>query len=126
MSKKPTETEIEVLSILWDGGPQTVRQIHEIMSVEKDVRYTTTLKIMQLMYEKGMLSRVKDGKTHIYKAVLSQKSAQSNMINRMLNTVFKGDSTQLAMQALGNSNPSKEELEEIRKYLDKLENNKND
>lgn len=126
MSKKPTETEIEVLSILWDKGAQTVRQIHDIMSVEKEVRYTTTLKIMQLMFEKGMLSRTKDGKTHIYQAVTSQKSAQSNMLGRMLDTVFKGSGVQLAMQALGNSKPSKEELAQIRAYLNQLESEDND
>lgn len=123
MIKKPTETEIEVLSILWDKGPQTVRQIHDQMADEKGVRYTTTLKIMQIMFEKGMLSRIKDGKTHIYKAETSQSSAQSNMLTKMLKTVFKGDGAKLAMQALGNSSPSKKELDEIRAYLNQLEQN---
>ena len=121
MSKKPTENELSILSIIWDKGPQTVREIHDSMADAKDVRYTTTLKIMQIMYEKGMLSRTKAGKTHIYEATVSKTSTQKNMVDRLLNTVFKGAASTLAIQAPGNQKPSKQELDDIRKYLDSLE-----
>ena len=122
MNKKPTENELNVLSIIWDKGPQTVRQIHEQMSDDKEVRYTTTLKIMQLMSEKGLLTRIKEGKTHIYDAAVSRTSTQENLVEKMLKTVFKGAASTLAMQALGNQKPTKEELDKIRKYLDDIEN----
>ena len=121
MNKKPTENELNILSIIWDKGPQTVREIHDSMADAKDVRYTTTLKIMQLMYEKGMLSRTKAGKTHIYEATVSKTSTQKNMVDKLLNTVFKGAASTLAIQALGNQKPTKQELDDIRKYLDSLE-----
>ena len=122
MSKKPTESELNVLTLLWEKGPQTVRQIHDEIAKSKPVRYTTTLKIMQIMHEKGLLTREKEGKSHLYTPNVSRKSAQQNMVNKMLNTVFQGSASELVMQTLGNSKTSKKELEEIRAYLDKLEN----
>jgi predicted transcriptional regulator len=121
MNKRPTESELNVLTLLWERGPQTVRQIHEEIAVTKPIRYTTTLKIMQIMLEKGLLSREKTGKTHLYSPSVTRQSAQQNMIDKMLNTVFKGSASTLVMQALGNGKTSKKELAEIRAYLDKLD-----
>ena len=121
MSKKPTESELAVLTQLWDNGPQTVRQIHDKIVESKPIGYTTTLKIMQIMFEKGLLTREKTGKSHLYSPAVTRESTQVSMIDKMLTTVFKGSASQLVMQALGNNKASKKELEEIRAYLDKLE-----
>ncbi len=121
MSKKPTESELAVLTRLWDKGPQTVRQIHDKIVESKPIGYTTTLKIMQIMFEKGLLTREKTGKSHLYSPAVTRESTQVSMIDKMLTTVFKRSASQLVMQALGNNKASKKELEEIRAYLDKLE-----
>ena len=122
MSKKPTESELNVLTLLWERGPQTVRQIHDEIAQTKPIGYTTTLKIMQLMLEKGLLTREKEGKAHWYKPTVTRQSAQQTMLNKMLQTVFQGSASALVMQALGSSKTSKKELDEIRAYLDKLDN----
>jgi predicted transcriptional regulator len=121
MIKKPTDSELAVLTQLWDNGPQTVRQIHDKIAESKPIGYTTTLKIMQIMFEKGLLTRKKTGKSHLYSPAVTRESTQASMIDKMLTTVFKGSASQLVMQALGNNKASKKELAEIRAYLDKLE-----
>ena len=121
-SIKPTESEFEVLQSLWKNGPSTVRQINEELSLKREVGYTTTLKIMQIMHEKGLLSREKSGKTHIYKAEISQSETQQAMLDRFVERTFEGSAMQLVMQALGNHKASPEELSQIRAYLDELEN----
>ena len=120
MKNKPTESELEVLSLLWQNGPMTVRRIHDMIRVDREIGYTTTLKIMQIMHEKGLLDRKKEGKTHIYSNKVDQVKTQKGLVSKMIRTVFQGSSKDLVMQALGNSNPTKEELDEIRTYLDKL------
>jgi predicted transcriptional regulator len=120
---KPTESELEILNILWDKGPCTVRDVHEVLEKSKDAGYTTTLKLMQIMHEKGLLERDTASKTHIYKAMVSQKQTQGQIIQRMIDTAFNGSATQLVMQALGNHKTSKEELEQIRQYLEQMEGN---
>lgn len=118
---KATEAELEILNILWAQGPATVRAVHEKLAEtkDKDVGYTTTLKLMQIMHEKQLLSRDASSKTHIYKAIVGQKQAQGQMVKRMIETMFNGSATQLVLQALGNHKTSKEELDLIREYLDK-------
>jgi len=119
---KPTESEYEVLQSLWKNGPSTVRQVNEELSQKREVGYTTTLKIMQIMHEKGLLSREKSGKTHIYQAEISQSATQQAMLDRFVERTFEGSAMQLVMQALGNHKASPEELSQIRAYLDELEN----
>ncbi len=119
---KPTESEYEVLQSLWKNGPSTVRQVNEELSRKREVGYTTTLKIMQIMHEKGLLSREKSGKTHIYQAEISQSATQQAMLDRFVERTFEGSAMQLVMQALGNHKASPEELSQIRAYLDELEN----
>jgi len=123
MSKqtRPTESELEILNILWEKGPSTVREVHEELAKTKDAGYTTTLKLMQIMHEKGLLKRDTGSKTHVYEAQVSQTQTQGQMIQRMIDTVFNGSATQLVMQALGNHKASKEELEQIKQYLEKME-----
>ncbi|MEL6135405.1 MAG: BlaI/MecI/CopY family transcriptional regulator [Bacteroidota bacterium] len=121
MKKKPTDSELEILQVLWKQGPATVRQINEQLNQQRTVGYTTTLKIMQLMFEKGLLSREKSGKTHIYQAEVEQGEAQKHLIDKLLDTAFQGSTTQLVMQALGGRDTSQEEIDEIRRFLDELD-----
>ena len=124
MKHKPTDSELEVLALMWQEGTLNVRQVHDHIKLTRDIGYTTTLKIMQIMFEKGMLKRIKDGKTHKYSTVEPQHQTQSGLINKIVNTAFHGSSKDLVIQALGSSKSSKEELDEIRKYLDELETKK--
>ena len=103
----------------------TVRQVHDEIAKDRPVGYTTTLKIMQIMFEKGLLTREKQGKTHLYINNVDQKSTQNGLVAKMINTVFQGSTKDLVMQALGSSQASKKELDEIRKYLDQLNEEKN-
>ncbi|MGI8952929.1 MAG: BlaI/MecI/CopY family transcriptional regulator [Chitinophagaceae bacterium] len=117
---KPTESELEILQVLWDKGKATVREVHETLSKFKDAGYTTTLKLMQIMFEKGIVKRDDRNKTHIYEAIVTRDNTQKQMVNKMVDSLFGGSATQLVMQALGNSSASKEELNEIQKLLDNL------
>lgn len=118
---KPTDSELEILNILWEKGPSTVREVHEILSRSKDAGYTTTLKLMQIMHEKKLLKRDASSKTHIFEAAVSKDQTQGQIVQRMIDTVFNGSAMQLVMQALGNHNASNKELEAIKKYLDEIE-----
>ncbi len=117
---KPTESELEILAILWDKEKATVREVHEELSKNKDSGYTTTLKLLQIMFEKGLVTRDDSNKTHIYEAAVTRQKTQKQFLDKMINTLFSGSSTQLVLQALGNQKASKGELQEIQKYLDNL------
>lgn len=117
---KPTESELEILQILWEKEHCTVREVHEILEKNKDAGYTTTLKLMQIMHEKGLVSRDTSAKTHIYKALVNQQKTQQHLVSRMINNVFNGSASRMVMQALGNHKASKEELDAIKQYLDDL------
>jgi BlaI family transcriptional regulator, penicillinase repressor len=117
---KPTESELEILRVLWERSEATVRDVHEELSKTKDAGYTTTLKLMQIMHEKGMVKRDESNKTHKYIPLLSREKTQKQFVGKMIDTLFEGSSTQLVMQALGNHKASKEELEEIQKLIDNL------
>src|SRR6476659_3800498 len=119
---KPTESELEILQILWSKGLATVREVHEDLASTKDVGYTTTLKLMQIMHEKGLVKRDDSIKTHIYQPAVSREKTQKHLLGKMINTLFGGSSTQLVMQALGNHKASPAELEEIQKLIDNLKN----
>ena len=123
-SFKPTAKELEILQILWDKGPSSVRVVNESMGGEASNGYTTILKLMQIMHEKGLVTRQKAGKLHLYKAVPSLEGTRQHMLDKMIETVFRGSATQLVLSALGNKKSSRKEIEEIRKYLDKLERRK--
>lgn len=117
---KPTESELEILTILWNKENATVREVHEELSKNKDSGYTTTLKLLQIMFEKGLVTRDDSNKTHIYQPAVTRQKTQKLFLDKMINTLFAGSSTQLVLQALGNQKASKDELEEIQKYLDNL------
>ena len=118
---KPTEGEMEILQVLWKKGNCTVREVHEALN-KKDSGYTTTLKLMQIMHEKGLVDRDTSSKTHIYRSLVNQEQTQQQMVNKMIDNVFNGSAARLVMQALGNKTASQEEIDLIKAYLDKLEN----
>ncbi|MDB5014461.1 MAG: Penicillinase repressor, partial [Daejeonella sp.] len=120
---KPTNSELEILTILWKKGECTVRDVNEELSEGKEgeVGYTTTLKLMQIMHEKGLVERDTSSRTHVYKALVSQYKTSQNLLDTMIETVFNGSAAQLVMQALSNKKSSKEEIEMIKKYIDELE-----
>ena len=119
---KPTESELEILRVLWGRTTASVREVHEELAKHKEVGYTTTLKLMQIMHEKGLVKRDDSVKTHIYQANVSREKTQKQMVGKMIDTLFGGSPTELVMQALGNHKASAVELEEIQKLIDNLKN----
>lgn len=119
---KLTEAELEILRQLWKHGSRTVRQVNEALNLEREVGYTTTLKMMQLMTEKGLLDRNTDQRTHIYSAAVEQQMAQKNLLQTFVKNAFGGSASRLVMQALGQSSPTAEELDEIKALIEKIEN----
>ena len=117
---KPTESELEILQVLWEKNSASVREVHEELLKTKDAGYTTTLKLMQIMNEKGLVKRDDSVKTHIYQAAVSREKTQKHLLGKMINTLFGGSTTQLVMQALGNHQASADELEEIQKLINNL------
>ena len=120
-SIKPTDSELEILQILWQKGPATVKSVNEILSEKKDVGYTTTLKLMQIMYEKGLVQRNEKDRSHIYTAVIEENKIQKALVEKLLETAFRGSAAKLVMQALGNSKPSKDELDKIRELINNID-----
>src|SRR5579875_2672733 len=121
---KPTESELEILNILWQKSEATVREVHEELMQTKEVGYTTTLKLMQIMHEKGLVKRDESMRTHVYQAAVNKEKTQKHLLGKMIDNLFGGSSTQLVLQALGNSDgkASKEELDQIQALLDNLKN----
>src|SRR5882757_3727031 len=102
MEIKPTESELEILQVIWKKGACTVRDVHEELAKNKDAGYTTTLKLMQIMHDKGLVERDATSKTHIYKAIATQEQAQQTALDKIISTVFEGSTADLVIQALGN------------------------
>ena len=123
MNVKPTNSELEILQIVWKRGSATVREVNEELSKDKraEIGYTTTLKLMQIMHEKGLLERETSSRTHVYKALVSQFKTSQNLLESLIENVFNGSAAQLVMQALSNKKSSKKEIEMIKKYLDELD-----
>jgi BlaI family transcriptional regulator, penicillinase repressor len=119
---RPTDAELEVLHVLWTNGPSTVRQVNDELNKQREVGYTTTLKIMQIMQEKGLLTRTEEAKSHVYTAAVSEQEAQQTLVDRFLETTFRGSASALVMQVLGRHKASADELDEIKKLLDNLDN----
>ncbi|MBO9563355.1 MAG: BlaI/MecI/CopY family transcriptional regulator [Niastella sp.] len=119
-SIKPTESELEILQVLWIKGTASVREVHEELLKIKDAGYTTTLKLMQIMFEKGLVKRDDSIKTHIYQAAVSREKTQKHLLGKMIDSLFGGSPTELVIQALGNHKASADELEAIQKMLDNL------
>jgi len=114
---KPTEVELELLRVLWEKGGATVREVFEVVSQHRSLGYTSVLKMLQIMTEKGLVERTEAGKAHIYRAAASQEETQSQMLRDLSERLFAGSAAQLAMHALSMQPASAEELEEIRRLI---------
>jgi len=121
MEFKPTESELEILQVIWKTGQCTVRDVHEELAKNKDAGYTTTLKLMQIMHDKGMLVRDTSAKTHLYKALITREQAQNTALDKILDTVFKGSTADLVIQALGQHRATADEIDAIKNYLQQFE-----
>lgn len=117
----PTPSELEILQILWSRGPSTVREIHEVLAKEKDVGYTSALKLLQIMTTKGLVTRTEDQRAHVYKATRPAGSTKQQFAADVLHRVFHGSASQLMQHVLSGRRGSKEEIEEIRRMLDEYE-----
>ena len=118
---RPTEAELEILSVLWSRGPSTVRDVHEAVCKRKPTQYTTVLKFMQIMAEKGLVRRDEKQRAHIYEAVRPQAWTQRQLAGYLLQRAFGGSAASMVMGALAAQKASPEELKEIRKLLDEYE-----
>ncbi len=119
---KPTESELEILQVLWQKGLATVREVHEQLSKTKEAGYTTTLKLMQIMHDKGLVKRDDSMRTHIYQAAVNKEKTQKHLVNKMINSLFGGSATQLVIQALGEHQASDDEIEKIQQMLNEIRN----
>jgi BlaI family penicillinase repressor len=115
---KPTDAELAILRILWDRGPSTVRQVHDLLARERQAAYTTALKLLQIMTEKGLVERDERERTHIYRTRLSEDQTQRQLVRDLLDRAFGGSATKLVMQALATKRASADELRDIRKAID--------
>lgn len=122
MLPKPTDSELEILQVLWENGPSSVRFVNDELSKRRDIGYTTTLKLMQIMHEKGLVVRNTDARSHIYEAAIERDATQRNLLGNFVDNVFSGSAMSLVMQALGNHKASKEELDQIKALIEKIEN----
>ena len=122
---QPTEAELEILTVLWEQGSATVREVNDKLNERridpKEIGYTTTLKLLQIMFEKELVTRNADARTHIYSAAIAQMDVQRNMLQRLVDTAFQGSAMQMVMQALGDHDASTEELQEIKALIEKVE-----
>jgi len=118
---RPTEAELEILQVLWRFGPSTVRFVNDKLNEMRPVGYTTTLKIMQIMNDKGLLDRDDSQRSHLYRARAKEVETRQALLDKILNTAFGGSAMNLVMQALGNHKASKEEIDKIREFLDHME-----
>ena len=121
---RPTDAELAILRVLWSRGPSTVRQVHEAISRDRETGYTTVLKLMQIMTEKGLVERDESERTHVYQARFTQEATQQRLVSDLLDKAFGGSASQLVMQALAAKPASADELAQIRRLLDELEGGK--
>jgi predicted transcriptional regulator len=128
MSKRkapnPTDAELAILQVLWQQGPMTVRQVHDALLASRRMGYTTVLKFMQIMTDKGLVERDETNRSHVYRARLPQEQTQRQLVGDLLDKAFAGSAARLVMSALSHTPASREELEAIRRMLDKMEGGK--
>lgn len=124
MKEQPTNSELEILTLLWEMGNSTARDIHSELEKTKSTGYTTTLKTMQNMFDKGLLNRKPKGQSHLYFPAVEKSAIQNVMLGGFVDKLFKGSSKELILQALGQKQPSQEELNEIRAMLDQMDKEK--
>ena len=115
---RPTDAELVILRVLWERGPSTVRHVHEVLSRERPTAYTTALKLLQIMTEKGLVRRDETDRSHVYQARLTEGQTQRQLVRDLLDRAFGGSPSKLVLQALAARRASPEELSEIRRLLD--------
>jgi len=118
---QPTDAELAILSVLWDRGPSTVREVNEVLNEEKPTGYTTTLKFMQIMAEKGLVRRDDSQFRHVYRPAVSEERTQKQVVSSLMDRAFAGSAGKLVMRALSTKKVSPEELAEIREMIDGME-----
>jgi predicted transcriptional regulator len=125
---RPTDAELAILRILWERGPSTVRQVHDVLALERQAAYTTALKLLQIMTEKGLVERDERDRTHVYRARLGEEQTQRQLVRDLVDRAFGGSAMKLVVQALASRRASAEELRDIRKAIDhaRIEGEKND
>lgn len=115
---RPTDAELAILRVLWERGPSTVRQVHDVLALDRRAAYTTALKLLQIMTEKGLVERDERDRTHIYRARLGEEQTQRQLVRDLVDRAFGGSALKLVMQALASRRASPEELRDIRKAID--------
>ena len=120
-TQRPTDAELAILRVLWERGPSTVRQVHEILSAVRPTVYTTILKLMQIMDEKGLVRRDKSQRAHVYQPTFTEAETQKRLVGDLLERAFSGSTASLLMQALSAKETSAEELAQIRQILNEVE-----
>jgi BlaI family transcriptional regulator, penicillinase repressor len=115
---RPTDAELSILRVLWARGPSTVRQVHEALSDTRDTGYTTTLKLMQIMADKGLVERNETARTHVYTAIAGQEQTQNQLVKDLVDRAFGGSAAALVLRALSADDATDAELKEIRKMID--------
>lgn len=122
LKTEPTKSELEILQVLWENGPSTVRMVNDKLNEQREVNYTSTLKLMQIMTEKNLVLRDESSMKHIYRPAEEETKTKSHLLDRFVNTLYNGSASKLVMQLLGSKKTSKEELEELKKILKDLGN----
>ncbi len=115
---RPTDAELAILRVLWDRGASTVRQVHEALAGTRETGYTTTLKLMQIMADKGLVKRNESARTHVYSANAAKEQTQRQLVQDLVDRAFGGSAAQLVLRALSTDGASEEELKQIRKLID--------
>ena len=118
---RPTDAELAILNVLWDRGPSTVREVHDALSRTHDSGYTTILKLLQIMTDKGLVVRDETNRAHVYTTTLSEQRTQRQLLGDLMDRAFGGSPAKLVMQALSGRKASSEELHDIRRLLDQIE-----
>lgn len=118
---RPTEAELEILQLLWERGACTVREVHEVLHARARTGYTTALKLLQVMHDKGLVARDESQRAHVYRAAVSKERTQKRFLADLVKRVFDGSSSKLVLQALGDHKASRAELQEIRALLNRLD-----
>ena len=121
VTNQPTEVELQILRIIWDLGPSPVRDIHARLEAAKGTNYSTTVKMLSVMLQKGLVTRTEKQRPHIYRASVSRLTAGKRMVKDLIEKVFEGSTTSLVMQALSSRKPSSDEIREVRQLLDEIE-----
>jgi predicted transcriptional regulator len=120
MSVQPTEVELQILNVLWEQGASTVRQVHQLLQKEKETNYATTVKMLVVMFEKGLVTRDQSVRPQVYKAAITRKSTQKRVLKNVVEKMFAGSASSLVLQALASGKTSEAELDEIQAMVDDL------